>query len=367
MLEENFLPPLGALGVGQSRAYPSPWQTQEFPAPSKLGRRRMASHISPATAIHGMALGRLPRQHYFVPGTSLAMQALERVMAQVAMTDIPVLLCGESGTGKEELAFRIHQISGRQTRGLIKLICASLTGEALGELIRETDGGANAENPPTGITVFLDEVTELNPHCQSRLLYSLPEGDAIPTSALLRGRVISSTSQDLEEEVRSGRFRKELYYRLKGVSLRLPPLRERKEDIAALVEIFLTKHSEMLALPKPAVSPRTLHLMHEYNWPGNIRELENVVKKLVAVGDETAALSDLGGVGSSTGGAPDHSEKVSLKEAARAASRQAERELIQLVLTRVRWNRKRAAQELQISYKALLYKLKQMGLDGSNV
>lgn len=327
----------------------------------------MASHLSLAMGFHGVAISHVPHHHYFVPGNSMVMQALEHVMAQIAMTDIPVLLIGESGTGKEELAVRIHHLSGRKTGGLIKLICASLTGEALSELIRETNGAADTANGSTGVTVFLDEVTELNPNSQSRLLYSLPDGDGIQTASLLRGRVISSTSQDLEEEVRGGRFRKELYYRLKGVSLRLPPLRERKEDIPALVEIFLTKHSTMLGLPRPAVSPRTIRLLQDYDWPGNIRELENVVKKLVAVGDETAALSDFDPVHLPTGGTAHLSERISLKDAARAASRQAERELIQRVLTRVRWNRKRAALELQISYKALLYKLKQMELDGPNV
>ena len=130
--------------------------------------------------------------------------------------------------------------------------------------------------------------------------------------------------------------------------------------------MFLSKHSELLGLPRPTVSARTIRLLQEHAWPGNIRELENVVKKLVAVGDETVAISDLNTVASLVGPGANQFERVSLKETARAASRQAERELIQRVLTRVRWNRKRAAQELQISYKALLYKLKQMGLDGSD-
>lgn len=327
----------------------------------------MASHIPLAMGFQGVAVDHLPPDHFFVVGSGLAMRAMERVMAQVAATDIPVLLVGESGTGKEEIAVRIHQLSGRQTGGLIKLICASLTTEVLDELIRESNGTGTSGNPPAGTTVFLDEVAELNANCQARLLHCLPNGDAIQNASVLHGRVISSTSHDLEEEVRAGQLRKELYYRLKGVSLRLPPLRERKEDVPALVEIFLTKHSGLLGLPRPAVSARTIRQLQDYAWPGNIRELENVVKKMVAVGDETVALSDLDPGASAGRGGGNLSERISLKEAGRAASRQAERELIQRVLTRVRWNRKRAAQELQISYKALLYKLKQTGLDGSNV
>ena len=327
----------------------------------------MASHIPMAMGSQGVAVDHLPPDHFFVLGSSLAMRALERVMAQVASTDIPVLLVGESGTGKEEIAVRIHQLSGRQTGGLIKLICASLTTEVLDEVIRESNGTGASRKPLAGATVFLDEVAELNANCQARLLHCLPNGDAIQNISVLHGRVVSSTSHDLEEEVAAGRFRKELYYRLKGLSLRLPPLRERKEDIPALVEIFLTKHSGLLGLPRPAVSTRTIRQLHNYAWPGNIRELENAVKRIVAVGDEAVALSDLHPAASLNGGGGITSEWISLKEAGRAASRQAERELIQRVLTRVRWNRKRAAQELQISYKALLYKLKQAGLDGSNV
>lgn len=327
----------------------------------------MASHIPLAMGFQGVAVDRVPPDHYFVSGSSLAMRALERVVAQVAATDIPVLLVGESGTGKEEIAVRVHQLSGRQTGGLIKLICASLTTEVLDELIRKSNGNGKSLKALAGATVFLDEVAELNPGCQGRLLHCLPNDDAIQGASILHGRVISATSHDIEEEVRAGRFRKELYYRLKGVSLRLPPLRERKEDIPALVEIFLTKHSRLLGLPRPEVSPRTVRLLQDYAWPGNVRELEHAVKRMVAVGDEAVALSDLNPAASANGGDAALSERISLKDAARAASRQAERELIQRVLTRVRWNRKRAAQELQISYKALLYKLKQMGLDGTNV
>jgi DNA-binding NtrC family response regulator len=327
----------------------------------------MASQVPLAMGFQGVALSHVPRDHFFVSGTSATMRALERVMANIARTDIPILLVGESGTGKEEVAVRIHQMSRRQSKGFVKLICASLTSELLDQLAPEVGESGGVAYTAADGTLFFDEVSELGPNCQARLLHCLPDGDAVPNARVLRARIISSTSLDIEQEVRTGRFRKELYYRLKGISLRLPPLRERKEDVPALVDFFLAKHSELLARPRPPVSPHTIRLMQEYPWPGNIRELENVVKKLVAVGDETVTFSDLHAGAASVAGSSASSGPVSLKEAARAASRQAERELIQQVLTRVRWNRKRAAQELQISYKALLYKLKQMGLDGSGL
>jgi DNA-binding NtrC family response regulator len=191
------------------------------------------------------------------------------------------------------------------------------------------------------------------------LLYALPDGDAAVHEQWLSARLISSSRRNLEDEIRSGRLREDLYYRLNGVCLRLPPLRHRKEDIPSLVELFLTKYAALFARAKLSLSTQTLDRLTEYSWPGNIRQLENTVKKIVALGDEDLALGDSESFASESGG------RVSLKQAARAASQHTERELILKTLERTHWNRKRAARELQISYKALLYKLKQIGLDNS--
>jgi two-component system response regulator AtoC len=159
----------------------------------------------------------------------------------------------------------------------------------------------------------------------------------------------------------------ELYYRINGVCLRLPPLRERKEDIPLLTEYFLTKQAGRLGRQRPTISGRTLDRFTEYSWPGNVRELENAVMKLVALGDENRVVAELAWeipAARAPESAGNHSH--SLKAAARAASRGAERELILEALTRTRWNRKRAAQDLQISYKSLLYKLKQIGIVDSS-
>jgi two-component system response regulator AtoC len=325
----------------------------------------MASHVPLSMAIPGVAVTQGGRDHAFVAGTSASMRSVERMMADIACTDIPVLLAGESGTGKEEVAVRIHQLSGRQSQPFVKVICAALGSDSLDEILRGPQEPAGAEGSVWYGTVFFDEVSELDSPCQVKLLHSLPDGDAVPNLRSLRARIISATSQNLDEEVRRGKFRKELYYRLKGACLRLPPLRERKEDIPALVEFFLTKHSSLLGRPRPTISLPTLQIMRDYAWPGNIRELENVVKKVVALGDESVAVLDLDPSAAAWMRPEASAEKLSLKKTAREASRHAERELILQVLNRVRWNRKRAAQELQISYKALLYKLKQMGLDNS--
>jgi two-component system, NtrC family, response regulator AtoC len=173
-------------------------------------------------------------------------------------------------------------------------------------------------------------------------------------------RVIGGSARDLERDVRNGIFREDLYYRLSGVCLRIPPLRQRKEDIPELMSFFLARYSEVFHRAAPELSAPTRQLFLDYSWPGNLRELEAAARAIVAVGDESVAMGGLRStlVRSDNG---TNGGRVSLKDVARAASREAEKELILKALTRTRWNRRRAAQELQISYKALLYKLKQIG------
>jgi two-component system, NtrC family, response regulator AtoC len=300
----------------------------------------------------------------FVPGMSAAMRTLEGVLTEIAATNIPVLLIGESGTGKEMFAHRVHQLSQRSGEPLSRIACASMNSASFStELGLNSKGQGELPREGAG-TLFFDEISELDAACQRTLLYALPDGDEAPRHGSLTARVISATNRNLDEETRAGRFRIELYYRINGVCLRLPPVRERKDDIPLLVEFMLTKHAARLGRPRPVLSPRTLRIFLDYSWPGNIRELENVVKKIVALGDERLAVIELGAARREATAPVDAPEVrgYSLKAAARAASREAEREMILKALARTRWNRKRAAQELQISYKSLLYKLKQIGV-----
>jgi two-component system response regulator AtoC len=303
----------------------------------------------------------------FVGGMSAAMQALESVVAEIALTSIPVLLVGESGTGKEMFAQRIHQLSANCEAPLVKIACASISlPNFASELGLDSNGDASSQGSEgCSGTVFFDEISELDTSCQRSLLYALPDGDARPRRRLLGARVISTTSRNLDEEMRIGRFRSELYYRISGACLRLPPLRDRKDDIPLLVEAFLTKYAAEFNRARPTLSPRTIRRFLDYSWPGNIRQLANVVKKIVALGDESLALPEVTTAAVGVRVEPAETRSYSLKAAARAASRQAERGMILEALARTRWNRKRAAQELQISYKSLLYKLKQIGMPGS--
>lgn len=302
---------------------------------------------------------------YFVQAASPAMRMIEQIIANVATTDLPILLVGESGVGKEAVALHVHRRSLRSAQLFTKVVCGALTPESF-EKVRRDSEGDNGNNRTTGIgTLFLDEIAELAPCCQTSLLQAIPDGDAVPQNNLLAARLISATSlspEELEQALERGSLRKDLFYRLNGVCLRLPPLRERKEDIPALAEFFLRKDSSLLGRPRPSLSPKALQTLQEYAWPGNIRELENTVKRVVALGGDSAVW-DLGPLVTSRNSHGENVEVLSLKQTARAASRLAEKELILKVLSRTHWNRKRAAQQLQISYKALLYKLRQMGLD----
>jgi len=300
----------------------------------------------------------------FANGASSAIRTLLNVISELAPTNIPILLVGESGTGKQVFARRIHAMSTRKEEGFVKIACASMNAESfVAELGLNGNGNGDAHHAVRG-TVFFDEISELDAACQRSLLCSLPDGDPTTGPGTLTMRVVSATSRNLDEEMHAGKFRSELYYRINGVCLRVPPLRERKEDIPALVEFFLTKYAVELDRPRPTVSAATLQSFMAHSWPGNIRELENVIMKVVALRDEHFALAEpVEAAAAAT--AQNHAEAQahSLKAASRAASREAERELILKALARTRWNRKRAAQELQISYKALLYKLKQIGFD----
>jgi two-component system, NtrC family, response regulator AtoC len=324
----------------------------------------MGFEINEATRVNFQ--GALPRRsREFLGGISASSLALENAIAEIAPTTIPVLLVGESGTGKEMFAHHIHDLSPRSSETLRKIACASMNPEVLkAELGLHIGRSQNGSYPGT---LLFDEICELDAACQRILLYALPDGDPGPNPGTVSARIISTTSKKLDEEVKAGRFRSELYYRLNGVCLRLPPLRERKEDIPMFAEFFLTKHAAQLGRPRPAISQRTLRILLDHGWPGNVRELENVVKNVVALGEEQLALSGFA-VTSAAKSRPaaTASQTGSLKVAARAASREAERELILKALARTRWNRKRAAEELQISYKSLLYKLKQIGLPESD-
>lgn len=289
----------------------------------------------------------------FVEGVSPSLRAVEVMIRELAQSDVPVLLLAETGAGKRATAQRIHQMSKRNAGEFQVFDCAGLTPERLEQ------ADIDEERLSSSGTLLLNEIAELDATCQKRLLELLPQAEKQGGSDRI-SRLIFSSARDLESEIRTGRFREDLYYRISGVCLRLPPLRQRKDDIPYLVSFFLSKNAQELQRSMPVLSAETKRLFQEYDWPGNIRELEDAARAIVALGDEALAMRGLRSILKKSSRSAS-GDRISLKQAARAASREAEKELILKALTRTRWNRRRAAQELQISYKALLYKLKQIG------
>ena len=285
----------------------------------------------------------------WLESVSAGMRTVEAVIRELSQNDVPVLVVAEHGSGKAAAAARIHSLSSRASESFQVYQGREASEGILGA--REGQGG----------TVYLQEVGDLAAAAQKELVRQIglngnsDEQRRVP-------RFICGTSRDLEPEVKAGKFREDLYYGISGVCLRLPPLRQRKEDIPVLREWFLSAAARDFCRAVPVLSPETKNFFLEYSWPGNIRELKDAARAIVVLGDETLAMGGLRSL-LRRGDRGGNGEKISLKDAARAASREAEREIILQVLTRTRWNRRRAAQELQISYKALLYKLKQIGYE----
>ena len=286
---------------------------------------------------------------------SASMEAVRTMLAGLAQSNIPVLIIGESGTGKDVYAQRLHQLSLRAMDPFEKIACASTENsqirEKLQNYIRETNGTKPG-------TLYLDDVQELESAMQRYLLALLDS-----RGAAWNLRIVSSAAPGIERDVEMGHFRPELYFRLKGACLYLPPLRERRQDIPALLGHFLAKHARELNRGTLLVGQTELEALASYDWPGNVRELENLAIKFIAVGSTRIDPRDFPGSTIRRDRASGSRHPSPLKVAARKALRRTERELILDALERTHWNRKKAAQDLQISYKSLLYKIKQIGAD----
>ena len=371
-------------------------------------------------------------------GTSEQMAEVQDLIERVSDTDVTVLIRGESGTGKELVARALHSQSLRKDKPFVKVNCAALPTELLeSELFGFEKGaftGAIQHKPgkfefANHGTMFLDEIGEMSPALQAKLLQVLQDGEFSRlggrSDVHVDVRVIAATNRDLEQAVRDGLFREDLYFRLNVVTITVPPLRERREEVPVLTDYFLKKYSVQYNKPFGAISPELTRLFMQFDWPGNVRQLENLIKRMVVLGTEAPILKELQqppaplpfrplaavssaprpigvvpqpvppppsvatapaapvapavpavaraagfaahepvvAAVSSAATAALASGNYSLKDIARTAAREAERELILRMLTRTRWNRKEAAEILGISYKALLYKIKENGLD----
>jgi two-component system response regulator AtoC len=327
---------------------------------------------------------------------SALMRAVKRIIDRVAATDATVLIWGESGVGKELVARTLHQCSLRWDRPFVKVNCAALPLELLeSELFGYERGaftGAHRQKPgkfelaDTG-TIMLDEIGEMPLPLQAKLLQVLQDREFSRLGSRqdikVDVRVIAATNKDLAKLVGQGQFREDLYYRLNVVNIHVPALRDRREEIPVLTEHFLSLYAHRYGRPRRPVAPETMRRFMEYGWPGNIRELENIAKRIVVLGSEDWVNEELvprrrpgelrpgphqdEAWAAEPAPAPkpepvSRPEALGLKEIARQAAREAERVALKEVLDQVHWHRLEAARRLKISYKALLYKIREYGL-----
>ncbi len=342
-------------------------------------------------------------------GNSEKMREVHDLISRVADTDVTVLVRGESGTGKELVARAIHAASPRRHRTFVKVNCAALPSELLESELFGFERGAFTgaiQHKPGKFefahngTMFLDEISEMHQPLQSKLLQVLQDGEFSRLGGRgdvrVDARIVTATNRDLDAAVANGGFRADLYFRLNVVSITLPPLRQRRDEIPELTNLFVRRYSEHYNKPPLTLANDTRRLFEEYEWPGNVRELENLIKRAVVLGSDESIRRDLADAiagrhlrmspipllqpradASPAAAAPVAPRAAappppppapaavtgSLKDIARHAAREAERELISRTLQQTRWNRREAAEILGISYKALLYKIKEADLD----
>jgi two-component system response regulator AtoC len=394
-------------------------------------------HVLREVALLREQLAGDPR-HALLFGGSPGMAEVRELIERVADTDVTVLIRGESGTGKELVARALYAASHRRDKPFVKVNCAALPAELLESELFGFERGAFTgaiQHKPGKFefanhgTMFLDEVSEMSPALQAKLLQVLQDGEFArlggKADVRVDVRLVAATNRDLEHAVENGDFREDLFFRLNVVSIKLPPLRERLEEVAPLASFFLKKYAVRYNKPLIELSPETYALFAAHDWPGNVRELENLIKRAVVLGTEAPIQKDLQQAAASRARAaqvlpprtspephvappapapppaaapvaavpvggpvfaanaavaappaltaaadgPALAElaivdgRCSLKDISRHAAREAERVLILRMLQRTRWNRKEAAEILGISYKALLYKIKENGLD----
>jgi two-component system, NtrC family, response regulator AtoC len=345
-------------------------------------------------------------------GDSPEMQTIASVIEQVADSDVTVLIRGESGVGKELVARAIHTRSLRKARPFVKVNCAALPAELLeSELFGHEKGAFTGaattrvgkfEQADTG-TIFLDEIGEMKAALQAKLLHVLQDGQFTKLGSNKQVdvdvRVVAATNRDLEAMMLRNEFREDLYYRLKVIEVTVPPLRERRNEISHLADFFIDRYARRYNRPARPLSADLGQLFQTYEWPGNIRELENMIKRIVILQDEQLVIREMqraprtsvvysGAAAMAAAGPaalpplPDEPEPVTtadddsgiddpaevpaesprLANVAKAAALRAERMLIEETLRQVHWNRRRAAQQLGVSYKTLLNKIKECGI-----
>jgi two-component system response regulator AtoC len=308
------------------------------------------------------------------------MSEASQIIREAARVDVTVLVTGETGTGKELVARAIHHFSARRAGPFVKVNCAAMPRELLESELFGYERGAftGAHKLKIGKfeaahrgTMFLDEIGDLHPALQAKLLHVLQDGEfsriGAKSTLSVDVRVLAATNQDLERAVAEGRFREDLYYRLNVIHILVPPLRERAAEIPPLAHYFVERYAKLYRRDGFVIPQPVIERLVRYRYPGNVRELENLIKRMIVLDDPYLTRIPLPAAEPENlradAGALKSTLEPSLKEIGRRASQAAEREAIAKTLELTGWNRVRAARVLRISYRALLYKIKQAGLD----
>jgi len=405
---------LGAAGIARGAAAREPALVALVPAEAdgldvirqgahdfvlaSAGVDALVTSLRKQEALRGRAVARAPGPSQAEESAAAAVERfvgqspkINALLAQVrrfAAVPSAVLVGGESGTGKELVARALHEQSPWRRGPFVPVNCGAIPAGLIESELFGHERGAftDAVRDKRGLfevadggTLFLDEIADLPLALQAKLLRVLQDGSVRRVGATddvqVRVRVVAATARDLQVEVRAGRFREDLYYRLAGLEIQIPALRERREDIPRLVAHFLERSCVRLGLPARQVDPEAMKILVAYDWPGNVRELENTIERAaVLCADDRVDVASLperllaatGAVEEESGGEADHSGEVVIpgpELSIKRASREIEESLIRRALARTQGNRVRAAELLEISHRALLYKIKDYGIE----
>src|ERR1700722_1479363 len=310
-------------------------------------------------------------------GKTAAMQAVRNKLERVAETDVPVLIQGESGTGKEICVRLLHAFSLRSRGSLVKVSCPAIPHTLLETELFGYEKGAFTGAMSTKLgrveqshhgTLFLDEVGSLDLGVQSKLLQVLQDGTFVRVGGHeprnIFTRLVSASNTDLRSQVEDGSFRLDFLFRINAVTINLPPLRQRIADLPILVDYYIAHYAKAFKCTPELLSKSAIRLMQNYHWPGNIRQLENLIRSYVLIGSEEALVAELMPDAPRNGIVTeiDVTEPVSLKSITKKETQDLERQIILKVLQANSWNRQKTAKWLQISYRSLLYKLSEVGM-----
>jgi DNA-binding NtrC family response regulator len=366
-----------AIRLGAQDYLTKPFKEAELTAVVRRCLEQVTDTSSQTVPVHHEELD----DNVFFVAASPVMKRVRAQAAQVAKINVPVLLLGESGVGKEVIARLIHKLSPRAHRTFLKVNCAALPGELLESELFGYEPGAftGATRPKPGKfelcnhgTILLDEIGEMPPSLQAKLLQVLQDQQFSRlggrTTITVDVRILAATNINIQHALASRQLREDLYYRLNAFTINLPPLRERREEIPQLLNHFMRVLAERYSRHPLPLTPAFIEACSRYHWPGNLRELENFVKRYLILGDDSLILTELDPA-TALPSTPMTSRGPTgdLKSLVRELKDEAEMEAIRQTLDQTRWNRKEAARRLNISYKALLYKIRQYGIEQANL